>query len=144
MRPWRFLLCVLGAYVVGVSAVTFFVYAAVLLVQQALVYVGLFIAVGATTVGGWLYYRGVPYLTWRQRAEAIVVWIGLVYLNDLLLGLMLFHQSPRLPSMTALTTYAAQVGMLFLVAHLARGSTPSESPDLLVAQSALPPKTPSG
>lgn len=125
------------AYGLGISMTYFFIFSATYLQQSNVIFGGLIFAVIFTFIFSWLYFRGVPGLTWRQRAEVIAVWIGLMILTDMLL--LVFVQGGSVSQLTFLTVgaYALQLFTLFTTAYLTSGGSHPRlaSPNLVIDQS---------
>lgn len=124
------------AYGLGISMTYFFIFSANYLQQSNVVFGGLIFAVVFTFIFSWLYFRGVPGLSWRQRAEVIAVWLGLMILTDMLF--LVFVQGGSISQLTFLTVgaYALQLFTLFTTAYLTSGGNHPRlaSPNLAMNQ----------
>ncbi len=133
MKPWRFLLCFAISYVLGISAVYFFVFSARYLQQSRLIFGGLVISMALTLLFAWIYFRGVRHLGWKARVEAVAVWFGLTVLIDF--GLLIFIHGRSVGDLSTLSifAYALQITLLFLTAYVTAREHPRFAvPDLLV------------
>ena len=132
MKPWRFLFCVAGAYVVGFIFSTYFMLAARLLLQPKLILVPFVFIVLLTSASGWLYFRKVRDLSWRARMEVILAWMLFILLADLVLALVVYRVPLRSLSFLVWVGDALKALGLFLVAYLTAKDHPKFSaPDLL-------------
>lgn len=85
MQRLRFLLFFSLNYGLGIAMAYFFLFSALYLQKENILFGGFVFTILFVALFGWLYFRGVPLLTWKQRIEVIAVWVGLTILLDLLL-----------------------------------------------------------
>jgi len=116
--------------------VYFFIFSAHYLQQGNVVFGGLIFSIIFTLLFSWLYFRGVPALTWRQRYEVIIVWFGLVFLLDI--ATLVFIQGGSISQLSyfSLWSYLLEIMTLFVAAYLTSGGDHPRlsSPNLAMSQ----------
>ena len=134
MNPLRFIIYFVSDLVLSYVFVLFFTFAAVTIGLASLALVGLLFTILFTLLFGWLYFRTVPDMSWRHRGEAILVWVGLVVLTDIIVLKLFYGGSISNMGSLELTGYALQGLTLFVAAYLAGHEHPrlASSPDLLI------------
>ena len=121
MSPLRFIFFFIAYYLLGLSMVYFFVFSAHYLQQGNVIFGGLVSSILLTLLFSWLYFRGVPALSWCQRSEVIGVWFGLVFLLDIATLIFVSGGSFSQLSLFSLWSYALQILTLFVAAYLTSG-----------------------
>ena len=132
MKPLRFLLCVVSAYLLGFLSVEYFRIAARFLNQPQLMLAAFVLIILFVTFFGWIYFRGVRGLSWRARLEVIAAWTLLIFLADIAVARGYYGVSILQVSSLTWISYALKVLGLFAVAWVTMPSqTAFTAPDLL-------------
>ncbi|MEK7094490.1 MAG: hypothetical protein AAB886_00015 [Patescibacteria group bacterium] len=133
MKHIRFFLCVLGGYISGLAVALFFVYAARALNDGRLALSVVVLVPLIVFLFGWLYFKAVREISWRQRIEAIAVWVGFIVIFDIALLLLWMKGSLSDIGAVSFTGYGLTAAALFTAAYITTKPAPKlASPDLLL------------
>lgn len=133
MKPIRFLIFFALAYGMGISISFFLLFSARILGEPNLLLASLVIVILLTALFGWLYFRGVRNISWRARAEAIGVWMALIFVLDMIVLVFLMGGSMKDINLMYVTGLGLQLLGLFVAAYVTAVNHPRiSSPDLSI------------
>ena len=137
MKPLRFLTTFLTAYALSTVTLLFFVFSAQYTGRSVLVFVGLLLSFVYTFLFSWLYFRGIKGASWRHRSEAILVWMGLVFILDYIVMTVFYHAKLSDLGMMSVMSYGIFLLLLFISAYLTTNEHPklsASAPNLMATE----------
>ncbi|NQV11917.1 hypothetical protein HQ524_00995 [Candidatus Uhrbacteria bacterium] len=133
MKPLRFLAMFATYYVIGAIISWFFIFSANYLREPRLMFVGLLISFALLFLFSWLYFRNVRDISWKERVEAIVAWMGFLFICDSILLVYIYKASFSDLGMISVFGYGVTILTLFVTAYITSTEHPklAHSPNLM-------------
>ncbi|HJN85030.1 MAG TPA: hypothetical protein QF873_01775 [Patescibacteria group bacterium] len=133
MKPLRFLLMFISASVIAFLVSSFLIFTANMLGEVRLLLAGFVLSIMVTFIFSFLYFKGVPDLSWRERMEVIAVWMGLMIIVDGIIFRFMYDGTWGDLGVFTIAGYSLSVITLFVAAYLTSSEHPTlaRSPNLL-------------